>query len=156
MNKCILTYRKERDKIIIQNSQERDKFLSELKEGEEFVSTWEKGVKFRTWLQNRYLHAILGAFIPDHFNSLTESKNFFCREALRHEDKFAIDDVERMRKVLSDAREILNFEYLEDGTMLVGWVKSTAKLTTKEMKDFIDHLLLRASELNIIIPEIKE
>ena len=168
MNQSISTYRKERGDIVILNDKNRKKFLNELKEGEEYVETLEKGIKLRTHLQNRYFHSgVLGTFVPGHFQTISDAKDYFCREYLTFTDVFDIPEEIGKRGFTKFIIEIMNSEPLNKrrekpeidiigDNLWIKWVKSTKYLSTKETNVFIEQISVRASELGLRIPDPDE
>jgi hypothetical protein len=107
----------------------------------------------RTLKTNRYYWGlILPTFCPDLFGTPEDVHEYYSKKFLSQEDVIDIrDDVfglflAKITKYASRTRNTIKKEQLDDYTFKITWVRSTAILTKKMMKDYLDKVMLDGNE----------
>lgn len=155
--------------LIIEGKKDAELFKSELKDGEKFYLTYEKGERFDIWQQMKYYRSILNCFIPNHFNSTKDVHEYFVKKYLENTDVIDMDDIDKnlkLSKIIKNfsqsVKPIFNERIVYVGNKIekvrlqITWYKSTASLTTKQFTNFIENIIREGSNLGIIILSSEE
>jgi hypothetical protein len=104
----------------------------------------------RTYQMNKRYWAMLGYFVPDHFNSTDEAHEHFTEKYLSKLDIFDINE-DSFDEILSNikkyARKIKSIK--TNSNIEIQWIRSTSTISKKEFTELMGHVEREGSELGI-------
>jgi len=145
----------------------KQKFIDSLEIGEEFITDYIKGSKAKTYLQVRYLFGgVYKAFTPTAYDNVLDAHKELAELFLKHTDVIDLDDLDRTIEIFSKCRTskpIISEEKVyvwRSGVPAIKkkitWIQSVASLTRKELNNYIEQIIRKATEYDINILDAKE
>jgi len=119
--------------------------------------------EIRSLKANRYYWSmVLTAFCPEHFGDPVNVHEYYSKKFLTQEDVIDIqedsfgDTLSKITKYASRTKNTIMKEQINDHIFKINWVRSTATLTKKMMKDYVDKIMLDGNERGIEFMDIKQ